>query len=427
MSSRCVSLLFLLLPIAACDPRGEKPAPPADAAPAAPTAKRAPLALPAGGAVAHRLSFAEARNRYVDIESVFPTGGAAALDLMMAVWTPGSYLVREYSRHIEALAASAPDGARLSVEKTRKNRWRVKTGGAASVTVRYRLYAPEMTVRTNWVSDDMAMLNGAATFLVPVGQLRRPHDVAFELPQGWKTSITALPPHPGGQPHRYLAPDYDTLVDSPVLLGNPVVRQFEVAGVRHRLAEIGDTGMWEPDRAARDVTRLVEAQRAFWGQLPYRSYDFLTVLVDGPGGGLEHLDSTLLISSPWAMRRAHDYARWLSVVSHEFFHAWNVKRLRPAELGPFDYENEVYTRSLWVAEGVTSYYADLLVERAGLIDRDEYLAALSGHIRDVETGPGREVTPVSRASFDAWIKFYRPDENTHNMTVDYYSKGAVVG
>jgi predicted metalloprotease with PDZ domain len=377
-------------------------------------------------AISHRVSFADARNHYVDVESSFPAAGAE-LELFMPVWTPGSYLVREFSRNLESVSAVDPAGASLRIAKTRKNRWRIATGGADRTVVRYRVYAAEMSVRTNWVSDDMGFLNGAATFLAPVGDLARPHEVSLALPPGWRDSITALPAHPSGQPHRYLAPSYDALVDSPILLGNPVVRSFDVGGVRHRLAQAGDTGLLDADRAAGDVARVVEAQRAFWGGLPYRAYDFLSVHVDGASGGLEHLDSTLLLSSPWAMSRRLDYARWLGLVSHELFHAWNVKRLRPVELGPFDYENEVYTPSLWLAEGVTSYYGNLLLARAGLIDRDEYLASLSGEIRSVETGPGRAVQPLALSSFDTWIKFYRPDENSNNASVDYYDKGAVVG
>ena len=412
---------------AACDPPSDRiEVSPRVTEPTRPVrSERAPP--PAGAQVSHRLSFAEARNRYVVVESRFPASGAATVELMMAVWTPGSYLVREYSRHVESLAVAAPDGAALAAVKTRKNRWQVTTGGAESIVVRYRLYAAELSVRTNCVSDDVAVLNGAATFLAPVGRLDLPHDVHLDLPAGWQASVTALPPHPSGEPHRYLAPSYDALVDSPILAGNPLVRQFEVAGVRHRLAHVGDTSAWDADRAARDVARLVDTQRAFWGQLPYRSYDFLSVLVEDASGGLEHMDSTLLLSSPWGMRGPKEYARWLRLVSHEFFHAWNVKRLRPIELGPFDYENEVYTRSLWVAEGITSYYDDLLVLRAGLIDRGQYLDALSKQIRAVETRPGRSVQPLALSSFDAWIEFYRPDENSENSAVSYYDKGAVIG
>jgi len=427
-----VSLVAALWSCAGCDPpdggdgRSRSATEPAGAAraEAGPSSKASPIA----GAISQRLSFGQARNHYVAVDATFPTGGRASIELMMAVWTPGSYLVREFSRHLEGLEAFAPGGAHLQIAKTRKNRWRIAAGGAPRVTVRYRVYSAELSVRTNWVSDDWAALNGAPTFLVPVGELGRPHDVSIELPPGWQASVTQLPPHPSGERNRYLAPCYDALVDSPILLGNPVVRAFDVGGVRHQLVELGDTGLWDTDRAARDAARIAGAQRAFWRQIPYRSYDFLTLLVDGgSSGGLEHLDSTLIVASPWSMRRRKDYAGWLGVVSHELFHAWNVKRLRPVELGPFDYENEVYTESLWLAEGVTSYYGDLLVLRAGLIDRDEYLAALSEHIREVQLAPGGAVRSVAGSSFDAWIKYYRPDENSTNSSVDYYAKGAVLG
>jgi predicted metalloprotease with PDZ domain len=411
----------------ACDPpRRQEPAPAAAGARA--EARSAPGAQGASAApIRYRVSFDEAPAHYLDVTMEVPTGGAAEIDLMMAVWTPGSYLVREFSRHVEGLTATGPAGEALAVRKSRKNRWRVSTGGADPLRVHYKLYAAELTVRTSWVSDDLAILNGAPTFITVAGALDRPHEVSLVLPDHWRDVVTALPPHPDGALHRFLAPDYDTLVDSPIVIGAATVERFAVDGVPHRLAFLGDTGAWDAPRAASDVRRLVEAQRDLWRGLPYRSYLFIVVLMDGARGGLEHLDSTLILSSPWAMRRRSDYLSWLGLVSHELFHAWNVKRLRPAELGPFDYENEVYTESLWVAEGLTSYYDDLLLVRAGLMKQDEYLALLSDQIRGSETRPGRLVQPLAQSSFDAWIKYYRPDENSANSSVNYYGKGAVVG
>src|SRR5690606_29915263 len=185
-------------------------------------------------------------------------------------------------------------------------------------------------------------------------------------------------------------------------------------------------GVWDGPRSARDVERIVREQLAFWGDLPYDRYVFLNVIAEA-GGGLEHRASTLMLTSRWATGTRDGYRGWLGLVSHEFFHTWNVKRLRPEALGPFDYENEVYTPDLWIAEGLTSYYDDLLLARAGLIDRDEYLAALSRPIAELQSAPGRHLQSLSRASHDAWIEHYRPDENSPNTTVSYYGKGAVVG
>ena len=365
------------------------------------------------------------QTHYLEVEASLPASGKPQVDLMMAVWTPGSYLVREYERNVEGVAATA-GGRPLGVAKTAKNRWRITTGGAARVAVTYRVYAHEATVRSNWVDADFAMLNGAPTYLTLADGVVRPHDVQLELPAGWKTSITGLPDAPGGRPHHYLAPDYDTLVDSPIVAGNPVVHRFDVGGTPHFLVDVGRPGRWDGDRAAADVARIVAAQRAFWGSLPYAKYVFFNVLNDG-GGAIEHKNSVMMMASRWAMATRPRYLAWLSTTSHEFFHVWNVKRLRPVELGPFDYEHEVHTRSLWIAEGLTDYYADILLARAGLITEDEYFGQISAAIRTLQTTPGRLVQTAESASFDAWIREYRPDENSPNVSISYYTKGAVLG
>ena len=286
-----------------------------------------------------------------------------------------------------------------------------------------------MSVRTNWVEAEFAMLNGAPTFITLADGGGRPHEIVIEPASGWRVSMTALPEAGGG--HRYRAPDYDTLVDSPILIGNPAVYEFTVDDKRHYLVNIGEAGVFDGARAVRDLEVLVREQRRLWGSLPYDRYLFLNVLtgVPGqiPGGGLEHKNSSLLIASRWATRARQSYLAWLELASHEFFHVWNIKRLRPVELGPFNYDDEVFTRSLWIAEGITDYYAELLVHRAGLSSQVEYIDALSNKIEELQTTPGRLVQPVDLASFDAWIKFYRPDENTPNASVSYYTKGAVIG
>jgi predicted metalloprotease with PDZ domain len=371
------------------------------------------------------LRFPAPHTHYVEVEAVYPTGRRPEIDLKMAVWTPGSYLVREYARHVEDLVATGSAGTTLSVRKTRKNRWRVATGGAPAVTVRYRVYSREMSVRTNWVEAQFAMLNGAPTFITLHEGSARPHDVTLVLPSAWTTSATALDPAPGGTPHHYLAPDFDTIVDSPIVAGNPAVYEFEVAGRRHALVNEGEAGVWDGPRSARDVEAIVRATERLWRVIPYERYVFLNMITEA-GGGLEHRNSTLLMTNRWRTSTRADYLGWLGLVSHELFHAWNVKRLRPVELGPFDYENEVYTENLWVSEGFTDYYGDLLVRRADLSADDEYLRELSNLVRGLQTTPGRAVQSASQASYDAWIRQYRPDENSPNVSISYYTKGAVV-
>lgn len=393
----------------------------------------------------HTLRFDDAEHHYVEVETRVPTDGLAtddlpvrdrpAIELAMAVWTPGSYLVREYSRHVENLSAESPAGEALPVSKTVKNRWRVETGGTDVVVVRYRVYCREMTVRTNFVDDSFAILNGAPTFLAPVrpsGRLEteRPHEVRVIPRPDWRHVISALPDAPGATPEepRFYAEDFDTLVDSPLYAGNAVVHRFEVDGAPHLLVNEGEQvgDVWDGPRSAADAERIVRAQVELWGVRPYDRYVFFNLITEARGG-LEHKGSTVLMTSRWNARRDESYRRWLGLVSHEFFHTWNVKRLRPVELGPFDYETEVHTESLWIAEGVTSYYDELLLRRAGLITRDQYLERLSSAIERLQTTPGRKVQDLTDASFDAWIKFYRPDENTVNSAVSYYNKGQLVG
>jgi len=379
--------------------------------------------------IRYTLSFPAPHTHYMEVTAVVPTGGRPAVDLMMAVWTPGSYMVREYSRNVEAVSAAGPDGRSMPVEKTDKNRWRVATGGARTATVKYRLYAREMSVRTNWVEADFAMINGAPTFITLADGVARPHEVVIEPARGWRVSMTALPEMAGGA-HRYRAQDFDTLVDSPIVVGNPAVYEFTVDSKRHYLVNVGEAGIFDGARAAKDLETIVRAHLRMWGSLPYDRYVFMNMLtsVPGqiPGGGLEHKNSTMLMAGRWATRTRPSYLAWLELASHEFFHAWNGKRLRPVELGPFNYEEEVFTRGLWMVEGVTDYYAELLVHRAGLSSEAEYLDALANKIEELQTTPGRGVQPVDLASFDAWIKYYRPDENSPNASISYYTKGAVL-
>ncbi|HWN86341.1 MAG TPA: PDZ domain-containing protein [Vicinamibacterales bacterium] len=374
--------------------------------------------------IRYTVGFPAPQTHYMEVTATVPTERRADVELMMAVWTPGSYLVREYERNVEGVSASAPDGRALAVLKSDKNRWRVTTGGSSTVTVKYRVYGHEMSVRTNWIEAGFALVNGAPTFLTLADRTTRAHEVVITPAAGWAKSLTALPEMPGG-PHRYRAPDFDTLTDSPIVVGNPAVYEFTVDDKKHYLVNEGEGGVFDGARAAKDLEAIVREYRRMWGFLPYDRYLFLNLLTES-GGGLEHKNSSVLMGTRWATRTRRAYNAWLDLASHEFFHVWNIKRLRPVELGPFDYENENHTRSLWIAEGVTDYYADLTLHRAGLITRDEYLDSLSDKIEELQTTPGRLVQSAEMASFDAWIKYYRPDENSINTSISYYTKGSVV-
>lgn len=384
--------------------------------------------------IRHTLRFPGAKNNYVEVESTFPTDGAPEMEVFMAVWTPGSYLVREYARNIDTVTAADSAGAPLAVTKSSKNRWRVMTGGAARVTLRYPVYCREMSVRTNFVDSSFAMLQGAATYLSLAGQNNRPHVIRVELPSGWKQAVSSLPAADGDS--SFFAADYDTLVDSPIIAGNPDIFEFEVQGKKHQIVNTPASPLWDGPKSADAARRIVEQFAAMWGQIPYERYVFFNMLVEA-GGGLEHKNSTTLMTSAWTTRSDDAFygnpnakppqGGWLSLLSHEYFHVWNVKRLRPRALGPFDYEAENYTPSLWVSEGLTSYYADLALVRAGLITPEDYLVRLSGAITEIQSQPGRLVQSVAESSYDAWIKGYRPDENSPNTGISYYTKGTVMG
>src|SRR5262249_3971951 len=297
-----------------------------------------------------------------EVEAAIPPRNRASIELMTPIWSPGFYRVEDYASRIQSLSAREPDGKPLEVEQPRKNRWLIRTNGATNVIVSYRLLCNGRSVSTNWVGDDLLVLNGAATFVTLVEQIRRPHDVKLELPVKWKRAMTALDAAPGGLPNHYRAADYDMLVDSPIVAGALAVREFDVNGGKHYVVDAGDSGQWDGARAAQDLEKIVRETRRFWGFLPFKRYVFLNVFRQG-GGGLEHRNSTLLTSSP---RSTVPAFRWLAFVSHEYFHSFNVKRLRPVELGPFDYERPPETGSLWISEGLTSYFGELLVCRAGL-------------------------------------------------------------
>jgi predicted metalloprotease with PDZ domain len=362
----------------------------------------------------------------VEVEAIFPAGKGPSIEIMMATWTPGFYRVEDYAKRIQGLSARTTDGVPLEVETTRKNRWRIQTRGEPKVVVSYRLHCEQSSVTTNYVGEKLGVINGAPTFITLVEKVSRPHEVRLALPPQWKRSLTALEPVADGRLDQYLAPDYDTLVDSPIVAGDPVVHEFEVDGSKHFLVDVGDVGSFDGQKAAEELRKIVEATRRFWGFLPFKKYYFLNVFRRG-GGGLEHKNSTLLTASTNRTANARANLGWLSFVSHEYFHAFNVKRLRPVELGPFDYENPPSTSSLWISEGLTSYFGELIVVRAGLGSTEDYLRLLSSHINRLQTAPGRLVQTLEKSSLDVWSSGTSGVGRDRATTVDYYVKGPVVG
>ncbi|NEM97834.1 M61 family metallopeptidase [Pontibacter sp. BT327] len=345
------------------------------------------------------------------------------IDFTMPVWAPGSYLVREFSKNVEGFAATDGSGNALRSEKIDKNTWRVHSKRAAAVRVKYKVYAYELTVRTSYLDASHGYVNGTSMFMYPEGYEKQagtltvvPHKSFSKVATGLKETSKFT----------YTFPNYDILADSPLEIGNHEVYTFEVNGVPHEVAMYGD-GNYEPERLMADMKRVAEESVKIMGELPIDRYVFIVHNLQRGGGGLEHLNSTTLQTSRFNYGTESGYTGFLSLVAHEYFHLWNVKRLRPAPLGPFNYNQENYTTLLWVSEGITSYYDDLITRRAGIMSEQRYLDVIAGSISSVENAPGNKVQSIAESSFDAWIKYYRQNENSPNAEVSYYTKGGVLG
>ena len=359
--------------------------------------------------------------------------------LIMPVWTPGSYLVREFERHVQDFSAKDATGQPLKWEKVNKDTWRITTNGIAEWHASYRVYANELSVRTSELNSSHAFWNNANLLMYLDGNLKVSSTVQVLAPDVWKVA-TSLPITPGPK-NTFRAENFDILYDSPFEASDFKTIVFNVKGVPHRIVIDGE-GNYDPEKMRRDVQKIVETEvEIMGGEIPYKDYTFFLHLRGG--GGLEHLNSAALgysrfgfksstgdrttSSSPNATSSEREYRGFLSLVAHEFFHLWNVKRIRPDALGPFDYTQENYTKVLWVAEGITDYYADVALRRANLVTEQEFLSATARSFQNLQNTPGRLEQTVEEASYDSWIKFYRQDENSVNSQVSYYDKGAILG
>jgi predicted metalloprotease with PDZ domain len=345
------------------------------------------------------------------------------LDLKMPVWTPGSYLVREYARHLQDFRSLGGDRA-LPWRKISKNHWQIETNSVSDVTVCYRIFANELTVRTNHLDSTHGYFNPAALCFFLPGFERNCYTVTVVPPQPQWRTVTTLPTVSGDN-LTFAAADFDTLVDSPFEIGFHESYDFEVMGKPHQLVVWGQ-GNLEPERAIQDIKKIIEVEAEMFGGLPYDRYVFLLHLSGSGFGGLEHKDSCTLNYSRFGFRNKDKYERFIQLVAHEFFHLWNVKRIRPKTLEIFDYEQENYTPSLWFSEGTTSYYDLLIPFRAGFYGVKGYFQNLAKEITRLQTTPGRNVQPASESSWDAWIKLYRRDANSDNSQISYYLKGELV-
>ncbi|MDD0812531.1 peptidase M61 [Curvibacter sp. RS43] len=370
---------------------------------------------------------------------------AAQQTVSLPVWIPGSYLVREFSKNLQLLEARQ-NGRRIPLQQLDKCQWQVASQAGQALELRYEVYAFDNSVRTAWLDPQRGFFNGTSLCLRVHGQEDQPHQLELLAPDtegaaGWRAATALTPVKVNRRGFGlYQAADYDELVDHPVELGDFWQGEFQACGITHQWVVAGATASFDSARLLRDSQQICETVIRFWHPdidqgsqpAPIQRYVFMLNAVDDSYGGLEHRASTALICGRRDLprlgeaRSSEGYTTLLGLISHEYFHTWNVKRLRPAELARYDYRQENYTELLWFFEGFTSYYDDLLLRRAGLLDDAGYLKLLNKTLNQVLQTPGREVQSVAQASYDAWVKYYRQDENTANATVSYYTKGSLV-
>ena len=371
-----------------------------------------------------KVSFSQPQAHYADVQMTISNINKDELLIKMPVWTPGSYLIREFAKNVESVEVNTDKGMPIAFEKISKNAWKINSKGKKNIVVTYKVYAFEISVRTSFIDINHAFLSPTGIFMYPEGSLAEPSLVQIVMPKIWTKVSTGLP-LVANQPFTYYAKNFDWLFDSPIEVGNQDIFEFTAANVKHEVAMVGG-GNYDKEKLKIDMAKIVEEETAIFGENPNDHYVFIVHHFLNGGGGLEHQNSTVLGASRMGYDKEKSYKDFLSLVAHEYFHLWNVKRLRPIALGPFDYDNENYTTNLWIAEGFTAYYDNLIVQRTGNFTDIEFLDILINDINLIYNQPGSKVQSVSDASFDAWIKYYRPNENSNNTTISYYNKGSLI-
>lgn len=394
-------------------------------------ASRSPLARLLAGEprVEYILHLDDPQTQTLRVSVVLRGVSGESVDLSLPVWRPGRYQVLDPAGTIHGAAAVSGSprtgqGRALPVAKVDKSTWRIETGGTDELTFSYSVYANSLADRTRHVDASHAFLSPGSVLVHDPSRRDEPALVRLEAPEGWRVA-TGLSPA-GDDPMVLLAPGYDILVDSPIEVGSHDLLAFDVDGVPHEIAVWGpwNRGRYE-ERMTEDFAKIVREQARIFGDMPYDRYVYIVHVTPAAGGGTEHFNSTVMQTGRGSFRSESAYRRFLGLVSHEMFHTWNIKRLRPAGLAPYDYSRENYTDLLWVAEGTTSYYDKLVLARTGINKPQAYLDALAGQVSSIRQRPGAQVQTLAESSFDAWIKFSKPNPDSVNTTVSFYDKGAL--
>ena len=386
--------------------------------------------------IRYQISSDNPATHYFDIKLLIDSPDPGGQSLRMPNWIPGSYLIRDFAKNIVTLSARCGDTI-LSVSQQDKSNWRLEAC-AGPLVIEYKVYAWDLSVRGAHLDQTHGYYNGTSVFLEVVGQSQAPCEVLIEKPpaaccSGWKLATTLAAKKVGAfEFGLYQANNYDDLVDHPVEMGEFTQIRLEACGVPHDVILSGRFRCDE-DRLKKDLTKICEHHIRFFGEpAPMNYYQFLVTVVGQGSGGLEHRSSTSLICGrdslpqPGQTEVSDAYRDFLGLCSHEYFHTWNIKRIKPAAYQPYDLQQEVYTDLLWAFEGITSYYDDLALLRSGLIDETSYLELLAQTVTRVQRGKGSSRQSAAASSFNTWTKFYKQDENAQNAIVSYYAKGCLI-
>jgi predicted metalloprotease with PDZ domain len=403
--------LLALLPLAAAGAR-------TGAVNSAPAARQA-----AGLNISYELGMSRPTTRLFEVTMTVANVASPQLQLQFPVWVPGAYRVVDAARNVQEFRAATTGGQPLPAAKTQTYEWTVETRGASAVRITYKAFANDISVPGMHLDDTHAFFNGPLLFPYVVGAKERPVTLTVNKPPRWAVVSTGLEAV-AGRPNTYAAPDYDTFADAPFEIGNQSVQTFDYKGARFEIAVYGNHN-YDPEQFRREHEALVRSQVDMMGGAPFKRYVFIYHMTPDGGGGLEHLNSTVINRRKWAGDTEEGWDRLRGVASHEFFHLWNVKRLRPGVLGPFDYTRQVPTRDLYVSEGMTSYYGELHILRSGIWKPERYLKAIAEQVKTLQSLPARRILTVEESSINTW--FAHDDAAAANANFSYYNKGELLG
>ncbi|MCI0448964.1 MAG: PDZ domain-containing protein [Chlorobi bacterium] len=375
--------------------------------------------------VNYSLAMPKPSTHYFEVE-IFFDGFAKedkSIDLTLPVWRPGRYLIFDFASGVQDFEVYSGSSNPLKWFKTDKSTWRVETNSSTKISVKYKVFANEFSLRTRGLDDNHGFVNGTSVFMYSEKYRKNPLTLKVMPYNGWH--VTTGLDNTEDNLNEFTAPDYDYLADCPLEIGTQTDFDFDVEGRKHIISIYGEA-KYDRQRLIDDFTKIIKKNYDFWGNVPYEKYVFIIHINPHTGGGTEHINSTVLAIRPQSFETEAGYAGILRLVSHEFFHTWNVKQLKPKGLTPYDYSKENYTSELWIAEGGTSYYDGLMLVRTGQMKAEDFYKEVARGVEDERRRPGNRIQSVAESSFDAWVKFWKRTPNAYNSESDYYGKGSYV-